>query len=308
MAVFFHHVGEVGATRDFPRTVFDGDDLSRLRAFRAGDILPELEDLPEPEIARIAAATRGTAGFQIWGIPSGGSRLFQRTNEGDYWLLLDTDRPGGSISYAGRIICKLESPSFRLSNYLWGEAKFPLILLLDGFRTNFEITEFKEAFGYSPNWYMRGWAYRLTDQRIAASTFQTEQAFLQYLRSLVTGVDSVFSTGFEEPPVDEFVTEGGLALVAHLARERDRSLILKFKTSLKSFECCVCRFDFEKTYGALGREFIEAHHVKPLGKGGKRETRIGDLRPVCSNCHRMLHKGLGMSVDDLRKLLKFTQK
>jgi hypothetical protein len=68
-------------------------------------------------------------------------------------IALDRHRStGGTISYVGRITCKIENPSFRLSNYLWGEAKFPLIIFLDGFRTNLEITEFKEMFGYKPNW------------------------------------------------------------------------------------------------------------------------------------------------------------
>jgi hypothetical protein len=144
VTIFFHHVGEVGAARDFPRTIFDDATPSGMRLFKGEDILPELTDLPEAEIFRIGAAARSAPkGFQIWGIPSGGLRVFRRINENDHWLLLDTDRPGGTISYAGKVICKLENPSFRLSSFLWGEAKFPLILLLDGFRTELEITQLR---------------------------------------------------------------------------------------------------------------------------------------------------------------------
>jgi hypothetical protein len=125
LTIYFHHVGEVGAARDFPRTIFDETAASGVRRFKEPDILPELADLPEEEMYRVAATIRSAPnGFQIWGIPSGGSRLFRQVSEGDYWLLIDTDRPGGAISYAGRIICKIENPSFQLSNSLWGEEKF----------------------------------------------------------------------------------------------------------------------------------------------------------------------------------------
>lgn len=307
MTIFFHHVGEVGAARDFPRTIFAEDTASGLRLFSGNDILPELSDLPESEIRRVAGAVRRAQdGFQIWGIPSGGARLFRRIAENDYLLLIDTDRPGGSISYAGKVICKIENPSFRLSNYLWGEAKFPLIVLLDGFSTHLEVTEFKELFDYSPNWSMRGLAYSLAQPRIQQSQFQNEHSFISYLIAHAPPGTATEVQELDEPPPDDFVIEGGLALAIHLSRERDRTLIARFKESLTSFSCCVCGFDFERTYGRLGAEFIEAHHVRPLGEGGERETRITDLRPVCSNCHRMLHRALGISTEDLQKMLRRT--
>jgi hypothetical protein len=274
-----------------------------MSGFGEEEILPELGDVAESELQRISHAVRaaGADVFQIWGIPAGGGRIFRRIRENDYWLLLDTDRPGGTISYAGRVLCKIENPSFRLSNYLWGEAKFPLIMLLDGFRTQLEVTDFKEMFGYNnPRWEMRGFSYPIAGDRIQKSQFGTEEAFIHYLRSFTQDA----RPEFDEPPPDEFVVEGGIALAVHLNRERDRTLVAKFKQSLQSFECCVCGFDFEKTYGKLGAAFIEAHHVTPLGHGGMRETRVADLRPVCSNCHRMLHKALGITVEDLQRVLE----
>lgn len=309
MTVYFHHVGEVGAARDFPRTIFDDGATSGLRHFREGDVLPQVSDLPEDEIFRLASTVRRAAnGFQIWGIPSGGARLFRRVNESDFWLLIDTDRPGGTISYAGRIICKFENPSFHLSNFLWGEQKFPLIILMEGFKTSLEITDFKELFGYADNWSMRGLAYSLSDARIQNSRFRTESAFVEFLRTSYPLPTTPDPRDFLEPPPDEFVIEGGLALAIHLSRERDHAIIAQFKDSLKVFACCVCGFDFEETYGELGKMFIEAHHIAPLGSGSERETRLTDLSPVCSNCHRMLHRGLGMSIQDLRSLLQQRQR
>ena len=175
MTVYFHHVGEVGAERDFPRTIFDEGEVSGLRHFKEQDILPQVSDLPEEEIFRIAATIRRAPdGFQIWGIPSGGSRLFRRVSENDFWLLIDTDRPGGTISYGGRIICKFENPSFHLSNFLWGELKFPLIIFMDGFRTDVEITTFKQMFGYADNWLLCYRLNRLCYRRRARSCYTSE--------------------------------------------------------------------------------------------------------------------------------------
>lgn len=56
--------------------------------------------------------------------------------------------------------------------------------------------------------------------------------------------------------------------------------------------CSVCGFDFEKTYGLLGKEFIHVHHKTPVSKMGDDYlvNPIEDMIPVCPNCHAMLHK------------------
>jgi len=59
--------------------------------------------------------------------------------------------------------------------------------------------------------------------------------------------------------------------------------------------CLVCGFDFEAQYGELGRGVIDVHHLKPLAEVGPeyRLDPIQDLRPVCPNCHTIIHKGEG---------------
>lgn len=68
------------------------------------------------------------------------------------------------------------------------------------------------------------------------------------------------------------------------------------------YTCCVCGFNFEKAYGKLGENFIEVHHLKPVADVGNEYLidPIKDLRPVCANCHRMLHKQRPpLAVEDL---------
>jgi hypothetical protein len=56
--------------------------------------------------------------------------------------------------------------------------------------------------------------------------------------------------------------------------------------------CYVCNFDFARTYGDIGRNFIHVHHLTPFAtqSGLRRTDPIADLRPVCPNCHSMLHR------------------
>jgi len=71
--------------------------------------------------------------------------------------------------------------------------------------------------------------------------------------------------------------------------------------------CSVCGLDFGIKYGKLGQGFIHVHHIVPLSNIGKRYVvnPIKDLRPVCPNCHAMLHKSSEIvTVEQLRKLLQ----
>ena len=70
--------------------------------------------------------------------------------------------------------------------------------------------------------------------------------------------------------------------------------------------CQVCQFDFKKTYGEIGSGFIHVHHlVKVADREGRYEVDpIKDLRPVCPNCHAMIHKNKKhFSIDKLREIM-----
>ena len=70
--------------------------------------------------------------------------------------------------------------------------------------------------------------------------------------------------------------------------------------------CKICEFDFEKTYGERGKEFIHVHHIVPLSEIKKEYEvdPIKDLIPVCPNCHAMLHrKGHTILPRELKSIL-----
>lgn len=55
--------------------------------------------------------------------------------------------------------------------------------------------------------------------------------------------------------------------------------------------CSICEFDFENTFGDIGKGFIHVHHLIPLSNLNRKYEvdPIQDLLPVCPNCHAMLH-------------------
>ncbi|WP_010291228.1 DUF3427 domain-containing protein [Kurthia massiliensis] len=73
------------------------------------------------------------------------------------------------------------------------------------------------------------------------------------------------------------------------------------------YDCVVCGFNFEKAYGEVGRDFIHVHHEKEISSIGESYVvdPINDLKPVCPNCHAMLHKRRpAYSVNELKEFLK----
>jgi predicted HNH restriction endonuclease len=112
--------------------------------------------------------------------------------------------------------------------------------------------------------------------------------------------------GFEDP-AEEHVSdmEGRKLLRLHVKRERSLKLVKAFKKRLSSFHCSICGFDFEKVYGKIGSNFIEAHHTKPISEMTEaEEVSINDLIAVCSNCHRMLHRSIpALKAGDIRGLM-----
>lgn len=50
--------------------------------------------------------------------------------------------------------------------------------------------------------------------------------------------------------------------------------------------------NFEKKYGEIGSNFIHVHHDVEISTIGEEYEidAINDLKPVCPNCHAMLHK------------------
>lgn len=105
---------------------------------------------------------------------------------------------------------------------------------------------------------------------------------------------------------------------ANAAEEGNRTDILvnKYERDRKNRELCirkygalcsVCGFDFSVAYGEIGRGYIHVHHLTSLAalKGKARKIDpVRDLRPVCPNCHEMLHRcDPPYTIDQLKEII-----
>ena len=104
--------------------------------------------------------------------------------------------------------------------------------------------------------------------------------------------------------------EGAERYRLHRSRERNAAIATTAKAKRLAetgeLRCDVCSLDFGEMYGAHGEGYIEAHHTIPistLADGAK--TKLSDMVLVCSNCHRMLHRGAELlSVEALRAIVE----
>jgi hypothetical protein len=91
--------------------------------------------------------------------------------------------------------------------------------------------------------------------------------------------------------------------------ERNRKLreqcIAKF-----GCDCSICAFNFEKYYGIRGSGFIEVHHLIPISE--IKAAYIGnplDLRPVCSNCHSIIHRFKPfLTINEMSDIIKIAKR
>lgn len=104
--------------------------------------------------------------------------------------------------------------------------------------------------------------------------------------------------------------DGRKRLITHIIRERNpraRQMAIDiFLTKNKTLHCEACRFDFQKKYGEQGINFIEVHHTIPVSKMLKgHKTNPIDLVLLCSNCHRMVHRGeKWLTISELKQIIK----
>ena len=71
--------------------------------------------------------------------------------------------------------------------------------------------------------------------------------------------------------------------------------------------CSVCDLSFEKRYGPVGKGFMHLHHLEALASAGASIVidPVRNLRPVCPNCHVMLHRNIPpLTIEVLRAMLR----
>ena len=125
----------------------------------------------------------------------------------------------------------------------------------------------------------------------------------------ITVYKSIYSFPLEENISTQKMSqllEGNLKTIIVNAFERNpiaRKQCLEFYGT----SCLCCGFDFYKTYGVIGQNYIHVHHIIPISKIRKnyQVDPIKDLIPLCANCHAMIHRTTpALSIDKLKEIIK----
>lgn len=217
--------------------------------------------------ARSKVTELANTGFQIWGIPSGAQHVLEKMGTGDFLMLLEST----DFRYVGQVIHRFVQPNHRLSTRIWGEERFPLIILLQGELITYGWDAFVQHFGFDARYHMRGNTMRLSDERVATSQSATEERFIS---TILTTTGTRY--GDQETDFRAFANN----LEVHLRQVKDRANQQTFRSAVlaKQGRCCaVCGIDFP--------EVLEAAHLIPKEHDGSDDYRNG--LPLCALHHRM---------------------
>jgi HNH endonuclease len=278
MTIYYQHVGEKGAARDFPRTL-GNTKTYELKQFQYSDIKDYLGHLKPAITQRIARIVSDISpdGFQIWGIPSGAKLVLKNMAANDKLLLLEAAGEGGFFTYCGTVIHRIEEPCHDLSTHLWGEGRFPIIILLDGRMILYRWFDFLDRFGLSQNFNPRGQTMSLAAARFGTGFSGSEEEFI----SLISGEQSQ-SLGTHQRGVSEEPQSSYRALPTYVERLRwvkDRISQEAFRNDVLAHygeKCGVCEINMS--------ELIEAAHIIPIANQGSNDPTNG--LPLCALHHR----------------------
>ena len=280
MAVYYQHIGEKLSQRDFPRSLgTPTDGLKRFKFEHIEEYLTHLSSYEQLDIQR-KCTELGPTGFQIWGIPSGAQKVLSRMTTGDYLMLLESV----NFQYCGQAIHKTSDMCYDLSEHIWGEQRFPIIVLLQGELISYDWEDFVADFDFKPNYYMRGQTMRLRPDRIAQSKFGNEDVFISRLLSGKSVSEKEGERGFypfSKTPVAR------LREVKEQERDREfRSSVLERQGTL----CAFCGLDIEVA--------LDVAHIVPKAEQGADDPRNGIV--LCATHHRMFYADIvGIEPDSL---------
>ncbi len=110
----------------------------------------------------------------------------------------------------------------------------------------------------------------------------------------------------EIPDVAAPLVEGAVCRISVNAYERNAEARRRC-IKAHGTHCCVCGFSFKAVYGKIAEDYIHVHHLRPLSEldGEYLVDPVADLRPVCPNCHAVIHRGSpAFSIEEVQAFLR----
>ncbi|QJW89366.1 restriction endonuclease [Spirosoma taeanense] len=301
MQLFFHDVGISGADRDFPKTVFSSISLQTIEKNIPQHVKSEVLEALDREFI--------SGEFNCWGVPAGAGSVIRQLEVGDVMLLIRTTGGDGDIPALCRVRAYWREQLAELSHALWGSARFPYIFFFKTESISLTWADLKEHVGYAPNFRPSGNVYRVRHDRLRE--FGGIEGYMNFItgRNRPTSYSSSLPIGYVSEPIEDDYQEGERLIRESSYFQRNPQLVRQAK-KLYGNSCQVCGFNFENKYGEIGANYIECHHLNPLSErentSANLVTNVADVRVVCSNCHRMLHRQRpALTIEELKLRLRY---
>jgi len=229
--------------------------------------------------------------------------LFREDLEGVY-LSLNQGMTDAVAKYRSDAKTALRAKSYNFRAMLGGEwASFPLIEIDLAPSAASNPTAFYQVGNVCAKYYPTG---SLPSENELVSDLRQMVALYGRLYELETLSD----VASEESQIDvPLIFEDAGKFRLHTRIERNAKLTQLVK-KVRGHVCEVCSLNFEDSYGDIGKDYIEAHHLRPLSSlKGLRVAMdpLADFAVLCANCHRMVHRsGLISDIPGFRE--KYYQK
>lgn len=105
--------------------------------------------------------------------------------------------------------------------------------------------------------------------------------------------------------VERTYVEGRLTDVVMQRRERSEEARTACLAA-HGFACYVCEVNLKEHYGGLPTEVIHVHHEEPLSQaqGERQFDPVATMKPVCPNCHCVIHSRTpAYSIAEVKRML-----
>jgi 5-methylcytosine-specific restriction protein A len=127
-----------------------------------------------------------------------------------------------------------------------------------------------------------------------------------YLLALIAAYRNEGIAGaLPEEVSEDQILEGAVRQITVNAYERDPKARVRC-IAAHGPVCCVCGLDFGEVFGRDFDGLIHVHHLRPLSEIGHEYAidPVTDLRPVCPNCHALIHHGRQLrSIAEVQQLV-----
>jgi 5-methylcytosine-specific restriction protein A len=145
-----------------------------------------------------------------------------------------------------------------------------------------------------------------SESTVSDALFTTLLDAFCILLSLILNEESWNDPELDESPIGK--SEGSMYFQKIKKYERsryNRALCLKYY----GFTCRGCGLEMESKYGPVGSGVIHVHHIVPVSKmGGSYQLNpVKDLRPLCPNCHNVVHRtDPPLDIDSLKAITGYS--